>query len=168
MEINPKFKMLAINHGNMNDDQLQKIYDLNQANTPEVGFLDSIQELENLISLSSYNLVAMDGDAVIGFIVCLREGTSYGSENYKFFSKKLKKFLYVDRVAIHKDYQRSGLGKAIYRNIFLEAKKDILPIALEVNTVPLNQPSLNFHELMGFDQVATKDFHDHSVAYFIK
>ena len=161
-------KLEIFNASENNSQWLKEIYDINQANTPEVGFLDSIQELENLISLSSYNLVAMDGDAVIGFIVCLREGTSYGSENYKFFSKKLKKFLYVDRVAIHKDYQRSGLGKAIYRNIFLEAKKDILPIALEVNTVPLNQPSLNFHELMGFDQVGTKDFHDHSVAYFIK
>ena len=161
-------KLEIFNASENNSQWLKEIYDINQANTPEVGSLDSIQELENLISLSSYNLVAMDGDAVIGFIVCLREGTSYGSENYKFFSKKLKKFLYVDRVAIHKDYQRSGLGKAIYRNIFLEAKKDILPIALEVNTVPLNQPSLNFHELMGFDQVGTKDFHDHSVAYFIK
>jgi len=71
-------------------------------------------------------------------------------------------------VAIHKDYRRAGLGKKIYENIFLEAKQDILPIALEVNTEPLNQPSLNFHEKMGFDQVGTKDFHDHSVAYFIK
>ena len=161
-------KLEIFNASENNSQWLKEIYDINQANTPEVGSLDSIQELENLISLSSYNLVAMDGDAVIGFIVCLREGTSYGSENYKFFSKKLKKFLYVDRVAIHKDYRRAGLGKAVYRNIFLEAKKDILPIALEVNTEPLNQPSLNFHELMGFDQVGTKDFHDHSVAYFIK
>ena len=51
---------------------------------------------------------------------------------------------------------------------FLEAKKNVLPLALEVNTEPLNQPSLNFHELMGFDKVGSKDFHDHSVAYFIK
>ena len=44
----------------------------------------------------------------------MREGSDYGSENYKFFSKKLKKFLYVDRVAIDKKYRREGLGKAIY------------------------------------------------------
>ena len=161
-------KLEIFNASENNSQWLKEIYDINQANTPEVGSLDSIQELENLISLSSYNLVAIDQGSVVGFIVCLREGTSYGSENYKFFLNKLKKFLYVDRVAIHKDYRRAGLGKAVYRNIFLEAKKDILPIALEVNTEPLNQPSLNFHELMGFDQVGTKDFHDHSVAYFIK
>jgi len=160
---------LEIFHANNNNSQwLQEIYDINQSNTPEVGSLDSIQELKNLISLSSYNLVAIDQGSVVGFIVCLREGTSYGSENYKFFLKKLKKFLYVDRVAIHKDYRRAGLGKRIYENIFLEAKQDILPIALEVNIEPLNQPSLNFHEVMGFDQVGVKDFPDHSVAYFIK
>jgi len=161
-------KLEIFNASENNSQWLKEIYDINQANTPEVGSLDSIQELENLISLSSYNLVAIDQGSVVGFIVCLREGTNYGSENYKFFLNKLKKFLYVDRVAIHKDYRRAGLGKAVYRNIFLEAKKDILPIALEVNTEPLNQPSLNFHELMGFVQVGTKDFHDHSVAYFIK
>jgi len=43
-----------------------------------------------------------------------------------------------------------------------------LPIALEVNTQPVNQPSLNFHKKMGFDQVGIRDFDDHSVAYFIK
>ena len=39
---------------------------------------------------------------------------------------------------------------------------------LEVNTQPVNQPSLNFHEKMGFDRIGAKDFDDHSVAYFIK
>jgi predicted GNAT superfamily acetyltransferase len=151
-----------------NSQWLNEIYDINQANTPEVGPLDSIQDLENLISLSAYNLVAVDQGSVVGFIICMREGTNYGSENYKFFLQKLKKFLYVDRVAITKDYRRAGLGKAIYEKIFLEAKKNVLPLALEVNTEPLNQPSLNFHELMGFDRVGSKDFHDHSVAYFIK
>ena len=68
-----------------NSQWLNEIYDINQANTPEVGPLDSIQDLENLISLSAYNLVAVDQGSVVGFIICMREGTNYGSENYKFF-----------------------------------------------------------------------------------
>jgi predicted GNAT superfamily acetyltransferase len=168
MYINPKFRLLAFNHDNMDDAQAQKIYDLNQANTPEVGSLESKKHLNKLIDLSSYNLLVLRGDKVIGFIICMREGSAYGSENYKFFSKKLKKFLYVDRVAIDKKYRREGLGKAIYDDIFIQAKKENLPIALEVNTQPINQPSLNFHEKLGFDEVGVKDFSDHSVAYFIK
>ena len=168
MSINSKFKMLVLSLDGTHDDHLQKIYDLNQANTPEVGSLESIDYLHKLIELSAYNLLVLKGDEIIGFIICMREGSDYGSGNYKFFSKKLKKFLYVDRVAIDKKYRREGLGKAIYDDIFIQAKKESLPIALEVNTQPINQPSLNFHEKLGFDEVGVKDFSDHSVAYFIK
>ena len=168
MSINSKFKMLALSLDGAHDDQLQKIYDLNQANTPEVGSLESLDYLDKLIELSAYNLLVLKGDEIIGFIICMREGSAYGSENYKFFTKKLKKFLYVDRVAIEEQYRREGLGKAIYDDIFIQAKKESLPIALEVNTQPINQPSLNFHEKLGFDEVGVKDFSDHSVAYFIK
>ena len=168
MALNSKFKMLVLSHESANNEQLQKIYDLNQANTPEVGSLESKKHLSKLIELSTYNLLVLKGDEVIGFIICMREGSVYGSENYKFFSKKLKKFLYVDRVAIDKKYRREGLGKAIYDDIFVQAKKENLPIALEVNTQPINQPSLDFHQKMGFNRVGVKDFDDHSVAYFIK
>jgi predicted GNAT superfamily acetyltransferase len=146
----------------------RSIYDLNQANTPEVGSLESMQHLKQLIDFSAYNLLVLKEDEIVGFIICMRESSAYGSENYKFFTKRLKKFLYVDRVAIDERHRRAGLGQAIYEDIFFQASKESLPVALEVNTQPVNQPSLNFHEKMGFDQVGTRDFDDHSVAYFTK
>ena len=96
MALNSKFKMLVLSHESANNDQLQKIYDLNQANTPEVGSLESKKHLIKLIELSAYNLLILKGDEVIGFIICMREGSDYGSENYKFFSKKLILILYMD------------------------------------------------------------------------
>jgi predicted GNAT superfamily acetyltransferase len=166
--MHPKYKLHTFSDGTYNEAQLQSIYDLNQANTPEVGSLKSINHLKKLIELSAYNLLVLDDDEIVGFIICMREGSVYRSENYKFFVQKLKKFLYVDRVAIGEQYRRAGLGQAIYENIFIHAAKNDLPIALEVNTQPVNQPSLNFHEKMGFDKVGAKNFEDHSVAYFIK
>jgi len=166
--MNPQYRLRTFSNSSNNEAQLQSIYDLNQANTPEVGSLESILHLKQLIDFSAYNLLVLKEDEIVGFIICIREGSAYGSENYKFFSKRLKKFLYVDRVAIDEQHRRSGLGKAIYEDIFFQARHDSLPIALEVNTQPVNQPSLNFHEKMGFDQIGTKDFADHSVAYFIK
>ena len=151
-----------------NDVQLQSIYNLNQANTPEVGSLESMTHLKKLIELSAYNLLVLDDDEIVGFIICIREDSAYRSENYKFFTQRLKKFLYVDRVAIDERHRRAGLGQAIYEDIFAQASADNLPIALEVNTQPVNQISLNFHEKMGFDKVGSRDFEDHSVAYFIK
>ena len=166
--MNSQYRLHTFSDGSNNEGQLQSIYDLNQANTPEVGSLDSMEHLRKLIELSAYNLLVQDDDEIIGFIICMREGSAYGSENYKFFTQRLKKFLYVDRVAIDERHRRAGLGQAIYEDIFAQANIDNLPVALEVNTQPVNEPSLNFHEKMGFDKVGTKDFDDYSVAYFIK
>ena len=166
--MNAHYRLQTFSNSSNNETQLQSIYDLNQANTPEVGSLESILHLKQLIDFSAYNLLVLKEDEIVGFIICIREGSAYGSENYKFFSKRLKKFLYVDRVAIDEQHRGLGLGQAIYEDIFFQARHDSLPIALEVNTQPVNQPSLNFHEKMGFDQIGTKDFADHSVAYFIK
>ena len=167
-KIDSQYSLNTFSNGRNNTSQLQSIYDLNQANTPEVGSLESMNHLKRLIELSSYNLLVLNDDEIVGFIICMREGSAYESENYKFFSQSLKKFLYVDRVAIDERHRRAGLGKAIYYNVFAQARNDNLPIALEVNIQPINKPSLNFHEKMGFDKVGTKDFDDHSVAYFIK
>ena len=171
--MNPQYRLHTFsnssdNEAQLNEAQFQSIYDLNQANTPEVGSLESIQHLKQLIEFSSYSLLVLKEDEIVGYIICMREGSAYGSENYKFFTQRLKKFLYVDRVAIDEQHRRAGLGQAIYEDIFAQAISDSLPIALEVNTQPVNQPSLNFHEKMGFDRIGAKDFDDHSVAYFIK
>jgi predicted GNAT superfamily acetyltransferase len=166
--MNAHYRLQTFSNSSNNETQLQSIYDLNQANTPEVGSLESMQHLKQLIDFSAYNLLVLKKDEIVGFIICMRENSAYGSENYKFFAKRLKTFLYVDRVAIDEQHRRAGLGQAIYEDIFSQASNENLPVALEVNTQPVNQPSLNFHEKMGFDQVGIRDFDDHSVAYFIK
>jgi predicted GNAT superfamily acetyltransferase len=166
--MNSQYKLQTFSDGTNNEVQLKSIYDLNQTNTPEVGSLESMTHLKKLIELSAYNLLALDDDEIIGFIICMREGSAYGSKNYQFFTQRLKKFMYVDRIAIDERHRRAGLGQAIYEDIFAQASEDNLPIALEVNTQPINQPSLKFHEKMGFDKVGSRDFEDHSVAYFIK
>ena len=154
--MNVHYRLQTFSNSSNNETQLQSIYDLNQANTPEVGSLESMQHLKQLIDFSAYNLLVLKKDEIVGFIICMRENSAYGSENYKFFTKRLKKFLYVDRVAIDEQHRRAGLGQAIYEDIFSQASNENLPVALEVNTQPVNQPSLNFHEKMGFDQVGRR------------
>ena len=162
------YRLRSINVSNYSELELNAIFDLNQLNTPEVGSLESLEYLKKLIGLSAYNLLVLKCEEIVGFIICMREGSTYGSENYKFFTQRLKKFLYVDRVVVDERHRRSGLGKAIYQDIFAYVNDKNLPIALEVNTEPVNQPSLKFHEKMGFEKVGSKDFDDHSVAYFLK
>ena len=93
--MNPQYRLHTFSNSSINEAKLKSIYDLNQANTPEVGSLESMQHLKQLIDFSAYNLLALKEDEIVGFIICMREGSAYGSENYKFFTQRLKKFLYA-------------------------------------------------------------------------
>ena len=46
--------------------------------------------------------------------------------------------------------------------------KNKLPLCCEVNTIPMNKPSINFHKKLGFLKVGKKDFTKNSVVYFKK
>ena len=151
-----------------NNKDILSIYSINQANTPEVGSLKSIEKLKELLHMSSLVLVARINNEIIGFVVCLEAGAAYTSLNYKFISKKAKKFVYIDRIAIKNQHRRSGVGKSLYEIIFNYSEKFELPIFCEVNTKPKNQPSLDFHKKIGFFKIGSKNFKDHSVAYFSK
>ena len=64
---------------------LNQIYNLNQSNTPEVGSLDSYDDLIGLLEKSFVNYFLFNEDEVIGFIVCFRENATYKSKNYIYF-----------------------------------------------------------------------------------
>ena len=151
-----------------NNKDILSIYSINQANTPEVGSLKSAKKLRELLNMSSLVLAARINNEIIGFVVCLKAGAAYASLNYKFISKKAKRFIYIDRIAIKNKHRRSGVGKSLYEIIFNYSEKFELPIYCEVNTKPKNQPSLDFHKKIGFFKIGSKNFKDHSVAYFSK
>ena len=68
----------------VDSDIFEQIYVLNQENTPEVGSLSSIKDLQDLIRLSSINYYVISKDKIIGFIICFREQSAYNSaHNFK-------------------------------------------------------------------------------------
>ena len=75
------------------DKELNILYYLNQQNTPEVGELESINDLSKLIDMSAINFYVLAGDEIIGFVICFREGSEYKSPNYSYFKNKEDKFL---------------------------------------------------------------------------
>jgi predicted GNAT superfamily acetyltransferase len=151
-----------------NNKDILSIYSINQANTPEVGSLESTEKLRELLNMSTLVLAAKICNEIIGFVVCLEAGSAYTSPNYKFISQQAEKFVYIDRIAIKNQHRRSGVGKSLYEIIFNYSEKFELPIYCEVNTKPKNQPSLDFHKKIGFFKIGSKNFKDHSVAYFSK
>ena len=146
---------------------LKSIWAINQANIPEVGSIDGIKRLDNLVDWSSHIIVVRDQE-IAGFIILMRENQSYDSLNYEFFNSQGFPFLYVDRIAIKEGHRRKGLGHMIYSKTIEIAKELNLPTCCEVNTLPKNEPSLAFHDSFGFEDVGTKDYEDHSVVYLRK
>ena len=158
---------LEILHKPYSAEDLEAIRGINQANIPEVSHIESIDRLKQLINWSSHTIVVRDSE-IAGFIILMREDQDYESPNYDFFNNKNEPFLYVDRIAIHENHQRKGLGKLIYSKVIELGKELEVNITCEVNTIPRNEPSLAFHAGFGFEAVGTKAYEDHSVVYLTK
>ena len=152
----------------LSQEFLEKIFILNQENTPEVGSLSSIEYLRQLIQLSSYQFYVEKDNEIKGFIICFREKSSYDSPNYKFFSNTESKFLYIDRIAIKDSFRRQGIGKSFYELIEKIAITKEIPLCCEVNTNPENLISIKFHEDFGFKKIGNREYEGHSVAFFKK
>ena len=71
-------------------------------------------------------------------------------------------------MCIRDRFRRKGIGRNLYNLIGTIAEDKKIPLCCEVNTVPLNQASIYFHENFGFYKVGEHSFADHSVAYFMK
>ena len=167
MDLNKDFEIIKFRRI-LSSKTLENLYSLNQENTPEVGSIRSVESFALLLNKSSINLLIEYKKEPIGFIICFRENSEYESLNYKYFDQNKEKFLYIDRVLIKSNYRRMGLGTRVYKYLDEIAAKELLPICCEVNSIPLNQISLNFHAKNGFIEVGERDFKDHSVKYLVK
>ncbi|MEM9514791.1 MAG: GNAT family N-acetyltransferase [Actinomycetota bacterium] len=139
-------------------DDLPRVHDINQANTPEVGDVP-IERLSWLIDQSAIALVATDDHEIAGFCIVLAPGSSYESVNYRWFAAHHPHAMYLDRVAVDERFWRRGIGSALYGEV--EAQVASRPgsheLALEINVEPPNPRSMAFHAARGFAEVGRQD-----------
>ena len=94
----------------------------------------------------------VDGE-LAAFVLLMAPGSSYESRNYAWFQERYDDFLYLDRVAVQAHHRRTGVGSAVYEAVEAEAARRGVPVLLEVNVVPRNDPSLAFHDARGYLEV---------------
>lgn len=154
----------------MSRADLATVLAINNAAVPAVGELDDAS-LHHLVDVSELALVATapgphadhdgansdsaDPDDVVGFCIVLRPSADYHSVNYRWFCDRYEDFVYLDRVAITPGAQGHGLGRALYE--FVAASTTAPWFCLEVNLRPRNDPSLAFHERLGFAEVGQQE-----------
>ena len=150
----------------VNDRDVADVLALNERNVMALAPMDEprLHELRGLAD--HFDVIDVDG-AFGGFVVTFAPGTSYDSENYRWFSDRRDDFYYLDRIVLHEDVRRRGLGGFVYD----EVERTAAPhgrLTLEVNLVPRNEPSLLFHERRGYVEVGRLGDEQHLVSLMEK
>jgi Predicted acetyltransferase, GNAT superfamily len=140
---------------NTKKGDLGEILILNQLAIPAVSNV-TLDEMANFLSFADYFKIIKIDNILVGFLIALYPGKDYQSLNYKWFEKRYKSFIYVDRIVIGSSYRKNGLGKAFYNDLAMFAKHKTDNITCEVNIRPKNKDSLIFHKKYGFCEVGTQ------------
>lgn len=140
------------------DDELS-ILELNTESVVETSPMDSAK-FQTLLSQGCRVTVAIQDKQVFAFLMEFPEGSDYDNANYHWFSERLKRFIYVDRIVVGKAARGDGVGQLIYSDLIQRAQGEKrLWIAAEINTLPRNEPSLVFHNKQGFVEVGQQKLH---------
>lgn len=150
----------------LRDTDVADVLTLNDRNVVKLAPLDEarLHELRGLAD--RFDVLDVDG-AFAGFVVTFAPGVAYDSENYRWFSDRHRRFYYLDRIVLHEDFRRRGLGSFVYDEMERVAAT-YTRLSLEVNLVPRNDASLAFHDARGFKEVGRLGDDEHLVALMEK
>ncbi|MFV1884361.1 MAG: GNAT family N-acetyltransferase [Balneola sp.] len=129
---------------------LKNIHNLNKAALPHVNNIP-VSDFEEFLEISSFFLVIEEENIIAGFMIVLGPGKRYDSENYGYFTEHYISFDYVDRIVIGEEFRGKGLGSRLYEYLFEHSSEE--RITCEVNLKPPNPKSVQFHQMLGFEEV---------------
>ncbi|HEY0260631.1 MAG TPA: GNAT family N-acetyltransferase [Lacisediminihabitans sp.] len=137
---------------------LARLVELNDAAYPAVPITPP-EEMTALLGQADFTFGVVDEtDSLLGFLIGLRPGADYASENYRYFDSRGADFLYVDRIVIDATVRGAGLGRMLYDAVFALARDEArAEIDCEVNLDPPNPQSLAFHDRLGFRRVGEQE-----------
>jgi predicted GNAT superfamily acetyltransferase len=133
-------------------DDLAELVAYNNAEVPHVSEL-TFKTGAALVAMAEDVTVAVDGEAMLGFVVAFTPGSEYHSLNYRWFADNLDDFVYVDRIVVLPETQSRGIGRALYAHVGALASQRNGVVACEVNLEPPNGSSMRFHERIGFSEI---------------
>ncbi|PVB60286.1 GNAT family N-acetyltransferase [Labrenzia sp. 011] len=143
---------------------LSTLLPLNNAAVPAVNELTA-EELVDLVNSALICLVAEIDGQPAGFLLCLGDGDTYDSRNYRWLSERLSNFAYTDRIAVDAQQRGRKIGEALYDALFRHLAGTGRCFVCEVNERPPNPGSLKFHKRLGFEEIGNADHGDKAVVY---
>lgn len=132
------------------NSQKKKFLALNNQFSRETSKLDAAKfeiMIENSIAAFA---IAPD----IGFFLAYDEKSNYDGIHFQYLKRKFKNFIYLDRIIVKKSEQGLGIGTSLYECLFdIAEDAGIENILCEVNIEPLNEVSIEFHSMLGFEDI---------------
>jgi predicted GNAT superfamily acetyltransferase len=123
--------------------------------------------LEYLADVGIVEVLRKDG-RFAGFVVTVTGDADYDGSNFGWFRERYESFDYLDRIVVHEDFRRQGLGRLTYDRLEARTAGRAPVLALEVNSDPPNPVSMTFHAGRGYEQVGEREFDGHRVAMLVK
>ena len=130
-----------------------EVVELNASEVQHTSAMDRDRVLY-LDNLSAYHRLAELDGTVAAFLLAIKDRAPYQNDNFNWFAARYDQFLYIDRIVVGGHFQGRGIGALLYRDLFEYARKQNIPlITCEINIIPPNQRSLDFHAGHGFKEV---------------
>lgn len=138
------------------EPDLADVLALNEASVPHVSSMD-MERTRWFAANAGYFRIARIDENFAGFLIGLRPGIDYGSENYGWFCANYRDFGYIDRVAVAPSARRQGVASSLYDDFASTLRGEVDVMTCEVNIRPANESSMRYHELQGFRQIASQE-----------
>lgn len=135
------------------EQDLNAVLALNNTAGRSILAMDMAQ-LRFFYDFAEYFRVAEIDDHLAGFLIALREGSTYSSPNYRWFVDHYPQFVYIDRIVIANAYRRHGLGRVFYCDVHSYAEVRVPLLACEVFLEPRDDVVVLFHGTYGFQEVS--------------
>lgn len=130
---------------------LVQALELNSAVRHWTSDMDMVR-LRALLGWAAAAPAMIRGERLEGYLLGFAPDSAYDSPNYRWFSARLQRFAYVDRVIVAPSAQGQGVARALYAEF---AARLPGPLVCEVNSDPPNPGSDAFHERLGFVEIGS-------------
>ncbi len=140
---------------------------LNNSHATETSFLTPAK-WQSLID-GGFVATCIKGSAAL--LIAFDNEAEYDNPNFRWFSERLSRFVYVDRVIVDAGRRGESLAKQLYLDLFRRMREaGHETVVCEVNLVPPNPGSDAFHLKMGFTEmgVARLPGSDKTVRYLVR
>lgn len=140
---------------NANGQDSGSILNINSGCLPGVAELDQ-KELDRLLLNAAFFRIAELYNTIAAYLIAFTRDSDYDGQEFLRFRDNQDNFLYIDQVAVSKHSRRRGIATELYRDaIEFASVHRIDRLCCEVNIIPPNPGSMEFHYRLAFIRTGT-------------